>query len=176
MATIQPPPDFKRFLKLLNSNAAGLFSSYFPVFCHFHPFPAQGCELAVFREGKRKSSVELPVSGKFIAFAASGRAMYDMSPPMPAVVGPPVCIEKVELNPVRTTRYACSVGWKAIFALSVSADEAQVLVSGIVREAGEDRCGVFSIGLADVRLFVGAVVARLQIHSATQGVRVRRGQ
>ncbi len=119
-----------------NSSRQGLLISYYPSFCRLSVYPAASCDLVVFRDGQRRTSLELPVRADFIAYARNGTALYSIS-----AGGPPICVERVEFIPMNVTSAACPSGLTAVFDFTVSGDETELLLSGRVG----DVCGIFEI-------------------------------
>lgn len=123
---------------------SGLLTSYYPAFCRPAVYPTPSCELVIFRQGEQRDSIELPLRLEFLDFARSGTSLYALSGSRK-----PFCVDRIEINPVRVTRTVCPAGLTVVFAITVSGDEARLLVSGEVKTNGSIRCGIFEILLAD---------------------------
>src|SRR5579862_8204331 len=122
----------------------GLLAGYFPSFCRPAVYPTPSCELVIFREDERRTSVELPFRLEFLAYASNGTALYTLS-----ASKKPICVNRVESNPVRVTPLVCPAGLGVVFAFTVSGDQTRVLVSGQMKVDNAVRCGIFEMQLAD---------------------------
>ncbi len=130
--------------------AQGLLSGYFPSFCRAAVFPVSSCELVVFLDGGRRTSIKLPLRLEFFTFAGGGRDAYALAAGIIQRINKePACVRRVDFNPVRLTTVACPAGLVGAFAFTVSSDETRVLISGQIRNANVAGCGVFDIRLAD---------------------------
>jgi hypothetical protein len=121
-----------------------LLAGYFPWFCRPAVYPTPSCELVIFREDERRTSVNLPFLLEFLAYASNGTVLYALS-----ASEKPICVSRVELNPVRVTRLVCPVGLAVVFAFTVSSDQTRVLVSGQIKIDNAVRCGIIEMRLAD---------------------------
>jgi len=122
----------------------GLLREYYPSFCQSAASPAPSCKFVIFREGRQTTSIVLPFHLEWLAYSRNDRVLYTLSPSTK-----PVCVDRVDLNPVQLTTAVCPAGLTAVFAFAVSADAAQALISGQIKENGNVRCGVFEIRIAD---------------------------
>ncbi len=122
----------------------GLLRDYYPSFCRAARYPEPGCEFVIFRDGTQSTLITLPFRLEFLAYARSGKAVYTLS-----TSTNPICVHRVDLSPVQVVPEVCPPGLATVFAFTVSADAAEVLVSGQIKGVGGVRCGVFDIRLAD---------------------------
>jgi hypothetical protein len=122
----------------------GLLNDYYPAYCHPIVYPAPSCSLVIFREGKLQTSVELPIQPDFFGYARGGTVLYALP-----LMKKPVCLYRIELNPVGATSLTCPPGLVGAVGLTVSATGDLLLVSGQFNEGGSTRCGVFEIRVPD---------------------------
>jgi len=122
----------------------GLLVDYYPAFCRPAAYPSPSFGLVIFGEGKHQSSVEIPLRLEFLTYANDGRALYALS-----ATKKPICVYKIELNPVQIAQVGCPNGLATVFSFASSASGDRLLISGHFQQDGVARCGVFQIRLPE---------------------------
>jgi hypothetical protein len=117
----------------------GLLVDYYPVVCHPALYPNPSCALEVFKEGKLRQSVELPLRMEIFDYTHAGNFLYDVS-----VLEHPGCFYKVDLNPVGVESLGCRDGLTA-FSLDVANRGDSLLVSGVLKGGAVGHCGIFEL-------------------------------
>lgn len=105
--------------------------------------------VVIFPRGRQESRIAVPFDAGRAFYARDGRSVITISD---SRSGSEVCIQRIDLEPVRLAARVCPTNLRAVFDASDFPDEDHVLIAAQKKDIAGRTCGLFEVSLQDGRV------------------------